>query len=80
MEIKCLQKENIHPYCLSLESINLALQSLYNNQCVTKVNRNQTVVYNTILNKILDVETLLNEYCEFMPFNYTNFNQCAAKL
>lgn len=59
----------VHPYCLSLDSISNALNTLISNTCISKqiITTERTVIqYIVEMNKLMDVFHHLESYCSVL--------------
>ncbi|XP_058840242.1 dihydroxyacetone phosphate acyltransferase [Topomyia yanbarensis] len=69
-----LQKEkNVHPYCLSLDSINLALYSLVAQGAINKTKENDVTLFTIDPVHIRTLNGMLQKYCDLLPFEYLTF-------
>ncbi|GAB0093731.1 dihydroxyacetone phosphate acyltransferase [Sergentomyia squamirostris] len=73
-------KKYIHPYCLSLDSLNIALNSLNNLGGVSKNKNSDLTVYSANRTSIRDTHRLLLDYCQLLPFNYLIDYVVSSKL
>jgi hypothetical protein len=69
------QTTNVHPYCLSLDSISLVLQTLTALQYLTKIKNNEpnSYVYQIKSADLAEMVTTLSHYCDAVPFSYKDF-------
>uniref|UniRef100_A0A1B0EUL4 Putative dihydroxyactetone-phosphate acyltransferase dhapat n=1 Tax=Lutzomyia longipalpis TaxID=7200 RepID=A0A1B0EUL4_LUTLO len=79
---KCLMSHNTltHPYCLSLDSLSIALGAFNNLGCVTKIKNSDLTVYTANTESIRETHRLLQSYCQLLPFNYLLDYTVASKL
>ncbi|XP_058446346.1 dihydroxyacetone phosphate acyltransferase [Malaya genurostris] len=69
-----LRKEkNVHPYCLSLDSINLALHSLVTLGAINKTKENDITIFTVDTVRIREINGMLQKYCDLLPFEYLTF-------
>ncbi|XP_055698371.1 dihydroxyacetone phosphate acyltransferase isoform X2 [Phlebotomus papatasi] len=69
-----------HPYCLSLDSLSIALSSLSNLGCINKTKNNDLTVYTANTESIRETHLLLLDYCQLLPFNYLMDYMVSSKL
>ncbi|XP_059619928.1 dihydroxyacetone phosphate acyltransferase [Phlebotomus argentipes] len=69
-----------HPYCLSLDSLSIALNSLNSLGCVTKAKNSDLTVYTANTDSIREIRRLLFDYCQLLPFNYLMDYMVSSKL
>ncbi|KAG4074295.1 hypothetical protein HA402_008704 [Bradysia odoriphaga] len=75
------RENHVHPYCLSLDSISIALSSFQLNKILTKTKSLTTVTYRTTTSDDLSkYSILLRHYCQLLPFNYLSNYLFLAKL
>ncbi|XP_062563083.1 dihydroxyacetone phosphate acyltransferase [Armigeres subalbatus] len=67
------QGRNVHPYCLSLDSINLALHSLVSLGAISKSKVNGSTIFTADLIRIRSLNDTLRSYCDLLPFEYLTF-------
>lgn len=81
VENDLLKKQDyIHPYCLCLDSISLALAAFSTSGCVEKSKRNSENTYRAIDENLTRTRDLLEKYCRLLPFNYLQDNNSQSKL
>lgn len=81
VENDLLKKEDyIHPYCLCLDSISLALAAFSTNGCVERTKRNSENTYRAVERNLTRARDLLQKYCRLLPFNYLQDNNSQSKL
>ncbi|XP_055545496.1 dihydroxyacetone phosphate acyltransferase [Wyeomyia smithii] len=69
-----LRKEkNVHPYCLSLDSINLALHSLVALGAIKKAKENETTIFTVDPIRVRALNGTLQQYCDLLSFEYLTF-------
>lgn len=79
VENELLKKHDyIHPYCLCLDSISLALSAFSTNGFVEKSKRNSENTYKAI--DLTRTHDLLQKYCRLLPFNYLQDINSQSKL
>lgn len=65
---------HVHPYCLSLDSINLALYSLVTLGVITKTKLNDmSATFTVDTSRLRPLVTVLRTYCDLLPFEYLTF-------
>lgn len=74
------RQDYIHPYCLCLDSISLALAAFSTNGCVEKTKRNSENTYRADPENLTRTRDLLYKYCRLLPFNYLQDNNSQSKL
>ncbi|XP_053693173.1 dihydroxyacetone phosphate acyltransferase [Sabethes cyaneus] len=69
-----LRKEkNVHPYCLSLDSINLALHSLVALGAIKKAKDNEITIFTVDPVHVRSLNGTLQQYCDLLSFEYLTF-------
>ncbi|XP_055904777.1 dihydroxyacetone phosphate acyltransferase [Eupeodes corollae] len=58
--------QNVHPYCLALDNLNIALQSFVQGGCLRKTK--DTTTFHKIPQNLQHLKSLLLNYCELLPF------------
>lgn len=58
--------QNVHPYCLALDNLNIALQSFVQCGCLQKTK--DTTTFRTIPQNLQHLKSLLFDYCKLLPF------------
>ncbi|XP_055377579.1 dihydroxyacetone phosphate acyltransferase [Condylostylus longicornis] len=75
-----------HPYCLALDNLSIAITSLVNNSILYKIkNGNDKITkYGINLHELKIINTLLENYCNVLPFDFIpaeyKINKILAKL
>lgn len=64
---------NVHPYCLSLDSINLALHSLVSLGAIRKSKENNVTMFTADSLRVRTLNGMLRSYCDLLPFEYLTF-------
>uniref|UniRef100_A0A182YJT0 Phospholipid/glycerol acyltransferase domain-containing protein n=1 Tax=Anopheles stephensi TaxID=30069 RepID=A0A182YJT0_ANOST len=73
------QERNVHPYCLSLDSISLALHSLVTVGAIRKSKRDNVYCYDLGTDGMLEsVNQRLRCYCTLLPFEYLTFQDAVT--
>ncbi|XP_065088695.1 dihydroxyacetone phosphate acyltransferase-like [Ochlerotatus camptorhynchus] len=67
------KEKNVHPYCLSLDSINLALHSLVGLDAISKSKENNAAIFTIDPIRIRSLNSTLRLYCDLLPFEYLTF-------
>ncbi|XP_055640233.1 dihydroxyacetone phosphate acyltransferase [Toxorhynchites rutilus septentrionalis] len=65
--------KNVHPYCLSLDSISLALHSLVALDAISKTKENDATLFSIDPSRIHTLNVTLQAYCDELPFEYLTF-------
>lgn len=66
--------QNVHPYCLSLDSINMAILSFCNFGGLVKEKKNSSNIFTAQAERLTEIVNILNKYCNIMSFNYKYFD------
>ncbi|KFB40728.1 AGAP001908-PA-like protein [Anopheles sinensis] len=73
------QERNVHPYCLSLDSISLALHSLVTLDAIRKRKIDNVYRYDlTTTGKIESINERLENYSSILPFKYLTFQNAVT--
>ncbi|XP_050068927.1 dihydroxyacetone phosphate acyltransferase [Anopheles maculipalpis] len=73
------QERNVHPYCLSLDSISLALHSLVTAGAIRKSKRDNVYCYDLGTDGMLEsINQRLKRYCTLLPFEYLTFQDAVT--
>uniref|UniRef100_A0A182MMH2 Phospholipid/glycerol acyltransferase domain-containing protein n=1 Tax=Anopheles culicifacies TaxID=139723 RepID=A0A182MMH2_9DIPT len=73
------QQRNVHPYCLSLDSISLALHSLVTLGAIRKSKRDNVYRYDLGTDGMIEsINQRLKRYCTLLPFEYLTFQDAVA--
>uniref|UniRef100_A0A182VQZ0 Phospholipid/glycerol acyltransferase domain-containing protein n=1 Tax=Anopheles minimus TaxID=112268 RepID=A0A182VQZ0_9DIPT len=73
------QKRNVHPYCLSLDSISLALHSLVTLGAIRKSKRDNVYRYDLGTDGMIEsINQQLKRYCTLLPFEYLTFQDAVT--
>lgn len=67
------KERNVHPYCLSLDSINLALHSLVSLGAISKSKENNATIFTADPIRVRTLNGTLRSYCDLLPFEYLTF-------
>uniref|UniRef100_A0A182JQR0 Phospholipid/glycerol acyltransferase domain-containing protein n=1 Tax=Anopheles christyi TaxID=43041 RepID=A0A182JQR0_9DIPT len=74
-----LQERNVHPYCLSLDSISLALHSLVSLGAIRKSKRDNVYCYDLGMDGMIEsIHERLKCYCSLLPFEYLTFQNAVT--
>uniref|UniRef100_A0A182TUY7 Phospholipid/glycerol acyltransferase domain-containing protein n=1 Tax=Anopheles melas TaxID=34690 RepID=A0A182TUY7_9DIPT len=73
------QERNVHPYCLSLDSISLALHSLVSLGAVRKSKSDNVYRYDLGTDGMIEsIHERLKRYCALLPFEYLTFQNAVT--
>ncbi|XP_055613347.1 dihydroxyacetone phosphate acyltransferase [Uranotaenia lowii] len=74
VELLLLRKDrNVHPYCLSLDSISLALHSLVALGAISKRKENDVTIFTVDPVRVQSLNQQLRSYCGQLPFDFLTF-------
>ncbi|XP_049277429.1 dihydroxyacetone phosphate acyltransferase [Anopheles funestus] len=73
------QERNVHPYCLSLDSISLTLHSLVTVGAIRKTKRENVYRYDLDTDGMIEsINQRLKRYCMLLPFEYLTFQDAVT--